>query len=171
MDYRQLCAQIESLAQEERHYVSLLANASALIWQAMDGLNWAGFYLMREGQLCLGPFQGKTACIHIPVGRGVCGAAVRENRTQRVPDVHAFPGHIACDGASRSEIVVPLRQNGRVVGVLDIDSPLPDRFSEDDQAGLEAVARVLETVMEFRQQTAGNAAAMPGPFDIPRNTH
>lgn len=149
MDYRQLCSQIQSLAEEERHYVSLLSNASALIWQAMDDLNWAGFYLMRDGRLCLGPFQGKAACIHIPVGRGVCGTAVQQDATQRVPDVHAFPGHIACDGASRSEIVVPLRQNGQVVGVLDIDSPLPDRFSEADQIGLEAVARALESLAVF----------------------
>lgn len=149
MDYRQLCSQIQSLAEEERHYVSLLSNASALIWQAMDDLNWAGFYLMRDGRLCLGPFQGKAACIHIPVGRGVCGTAVLQDATQRVPDVHAFPGHIACDGASRSEIVVPLRQNGQVVGVLDIDSPLPDRFSEADQIGLEAVARALESLAVF----------------------
>lgn len=149
MDYRQLCSQITSLAEEDSHYVPLLANASALIWQAMDDLNWAGFYLMREGRLCLGPFQGKAACIHIPVGRGVCGTAVQQDATQRVPDVHAFPGHIACDGASRSEIVVPLRQNGQVVGVLDIDSPLPDRFSEADQIGLEAVARALESLAVF----------------------
>ena len=149
MDYRQLCSQITSLAEEDSHYVPLLANASALIWQAMDDLNWAGFYLMREGRLCLGPFQGKAACIHIPVGRGVCGTAVLQDATQRVPDVHAFPGHIACDGASRSEIVVPLRQNGQVVGVLDIDSPLPDRFSEADQIGLEAVARTLESLAVF----------------------
>ena len=149
MDYRQLCSQITSLAEEDSHYVPLLANASALIWQAMDDLNWAGFYLMREGRLCLGPFQGKAACIHIPVGRGVCGTAVLQDATQRVPDVHAFPGYITCDGASRSEIVVPLRQNGQVVGVLDIDSPLPDRFSEADQIGLEAVARALESLAVF----------------------
>lgn len=147
MDYRQLCAQIMALAEEEPHYVPLLSNASALIWHSMEQLNWAGFYLMRQGQLCLGPFQGKLACIHIPVGRGVCGTAVEKDATLRIPDVHAFPGHIACDGASRSEIVVPLHQNGRVVGVLDIDSPVPDRFSEDDQAGLEAFARTLEGLM------------------------
>ena len=110
MDYTQLCAQIRALAEEEPHYVPLLSNASALIWHSMDRLNWAGFYLMRQGQLCLGPFQGKLACIHIPVGRGVCGAAVEKDATQRVPDVHAFPGHIACDGASRSEIVMPLHR-------------------------------------------------------------
>ena len=144
MDYQQLCTQLEGLAAAESHYVPLLSNASALIFQSMEDLNWAGFYLMRDGELVLGPFQGRLACIHIPVGKGVCGTAVARDQTQRVPDVHAFPGHIACDGASRSEIVVPLRQAGRVVGVMDIDSPLPDRFSEDDQKGLEAFARTLE---------------------------
>lgn len=149
MNYEQLCAQLKGLAEEERHYVPLLSNAAALVYDALDGLNWAGFYLMRDGRLCLGPFQGKLACIHIPVGRGVCGTAVQQNATQRVPDVHAFPGHIACDGASRSEIVIPLRQDNQVVGVLDIDSPLPDRFSERDQSGLEAFARTLEQLMEL----------------------
>ena len=149
MDYRQLCAQLESLAEEDRHYVPLLSNASALIFQAMEDLNWAGFYLMRGDRLTLGPFQGKVACIHIPLGKGVCGTAAKADATQRVPDVHAFPGHIACDGASRSEIVVPLRQNGAVIGVLDIDSPLPDRFSAEDQAGLEAFARTLEALVKL----------------------
>jgi len=149
MDYRQLCAQLEGIAEAEGHYVPLLANASALIWQSMDDLNWAGFYLMRGGRLVLGPFQGRIACIHIPVGKGVCGTAVQQDATQRVPDVHAFPGHIACDSASQSEIVVPLRQNGQVVGVMDIDSPIPDRFSEDDQKGLEAFARTLEKWIQF----------------------
>ena len=149
MDYRQLCTQLEGIAEADRHFIPLLSNASALIWQSMDDLNWAGFYLMRDGQLVLGPFQGKVACIHIPVGKGVCGAAVQQDATQRVPDVHAFPGHIACDSASRSEIVVPLRQNGQVVGVMDIDAPLPDRFSEDDQKGLEAFARTLEKWIQF----------------------
>ena len=149
MDYSQLCAQIRGLAEADRHYVPLLANASALIYHGMADLNWAGFYLMREGGLVLGPFQGKLACIHIPVGKGVCGAAALKDATQRVPDVHAFPGHIACDGASRSEIVIPLHRDGRVVGVLDIDSPLPDRFSEADQKGLEAVARTLEENLIF----------------------
>ena len=149
MDYRQLCTQLEGIAEADRHFIPLLSNASALIWQSMDDLNWAGFYLMRDGQLVLGPFQGKVACIHIPVGKGVCGAAVQQDATQRVPDVHAFPGHIACDSASRSEIVVPLRQNGQVVGVMDIDAPLPDRFSEDDQKGLEVFARTLEKWIQF----------------------
>ena len=149
MDYELLCAQLEALAEEDSWYVPLLANASALLYQSMADLNWAGFYLMRGGQLVLGPFQGKTACIHIAVGRGVCGTAVEQAATQRVPDVHAFPGHIACDSASNSEIVVPIIQNGAVVGVLDIDSPVFDRFSAEDQAGLEAFVHALEAVMTF----------------------
>ena len=104
---------------------------------------------MRGNRLTLGPFQGRVACVHIPVGRGVCGTAVRDDATQRVPDVHAFPGHIACDSASRSEIVIPLHQYGRVIGVMDIDSPLPDRFSRQDQEGLEAFAHALEELLEF----------------------
>ena len=144
MDYELLRAQLSGLAEADRHYVPLLSNAAALIYHAMPDLNWAGFYLMRGDRLTLGPFQGRVACVHIPVGRGVCGTAVRDDATQRVPDVHAFPGHIACDSASRSEIVIPLHQDGRVIGVLDIDSPLPDRFSEADQAGLEAFAHALE---------------------------
>ena len=144
MNYDLLARQLASLAQEEPWYVPLLANASALLYGALPDLNWAGFYLLRGETLVLGPFQGKPACIHIPLGKGVCGTAAAEGRTLRVPDVHAFPGHIACDSASASEIVVPLRKNGRVIGVLDIDSPLPDRFSESDQAGLEAFVRVLE---------------------------
>ena len=147
MNYDLLCRQVRELADAEPWYVPLMANAAALIYEALPDLNWAGFYLLRGGRLVLGPFQGKNACIHIAVGKGVCGTAVAENRTQRVADVHQFAGHIACDSASNSEIVVPLRQNGQVVGVLDIDSPLFDRFDENDQKGLEALARVLETAM------------------------
>ena len=149
MDYELLTRQALSLTEEDPWYVPALANASALLWGALEDINWAGFYLVRGGRLVLGPFQGKTACIHIPFDRGVCGAATREDRTQRVPDVHAFPGHIACDSASRSEIVVPLRSGGRVAGVLDIDSPIPNRFSPEDQAGLEAFARALEGALDF----------------------
>ena len=149
MSYDALCAQLRGLAEAERWYVPLLANAAALLYDSLEDLNWAGFYLMRDGRLVLGPFQGRVACIHIPVGRGVCGTAVLEDRTQLVPDVHAFPGHIACDSASRSEIVIPLHQGGRIVGVLDIDSPTPGRFTAEDQAGLEAFARVLEERMEM----------------------
>ena len=123
--------------------VSNLANASALIYDALSNLNWAGFYLMHEGALILGPFQGKTACTRIAVGKGVCGTAAAEKRIQLVPDVHAFPGHIACDSASNSEIVVPLMKNGQLLGVLDIDSPITGRFDREDQAGLEAIAALL----------------------------
>ena len=124
-----------------------LANASALLWEHLDRINWAGFYKMQDGQLVLGPFQGKVACILIPVGRGVCGTAVAQDATQLVADVHQFPGHVACDSASNSEIVVPIHVDGRIWGVLDIDSPEFDRFSQADQAGLEQFVRSLEGVL------------------------
>ena len=138
-----------SLAETDAWFVPLMANVSALIYQTMPDLNWAGFYIVRDGQLVLGPFQGKVACIHIQPGRGVCGTAMAEDRTMRVEDVHAFPGHIACDSASNSEIVIPLHADGHVAAVLDIDSPLPGRFSEADQARLEALVRGLEGVVRF----------------------
>ena len=144
MDYRLLCAQVRELGKEEGWYVPLMANASALLYHSMEDLNWAGFYFVRGDELVLGPFQGKAACVRIPVGKGVCSAAVREDRTQRVANVHDFPGHIACDSASNSEIVVPIHRDGKVVAVLDIDSPVFDRFDADDQAGLEALVRVIE---------------------------
>ena len=150
-DYMLLCAQLRALGEEERHWLPLLANASALLFEALEDVNWAGFYLMRGGSLLLGPFQGKAACIHIPLGRGVCGTAAERDETQLVPDVHAFPGHIACDGASRSEIVVPLHAEGRVVGVLDVDSPRLARFTEDDRAGLEGFAGESEKIAEWRE--------------------
>lgn len=148
-DYELLCLQLRALGEEERHWLPLLSNASALLYEALEELNWAGFYLMRDGGLLLGPFQGKVACIHIPLNRGVCGTAASQDATQLVPDVHAFPGHIACDSASASEIVVPLHDHGRVVGVLDIDSPRPDRFSEADRQGLERFAGLLEELAEW----------------------
>ena len=141
--YRLLLAQMEGLLEEEPHVLPALCNASALVMAALPQLNWSGFYLMAQGQLVLGPFQGKPACIHIPLDRGVCGAAAREKQTQRVADVHLFPGHIACDSASRSELVVPLVRQGQVLGVLDLDSPIPNRFSEEDQEGLEALGTLL----------------------------
>lgn len=145
MKYKSLLVnQLVALMDGVPHLVTNLSNASALLYDSLDGLNWAGFYLMRQGKLILGPFQGKPACTEIPVGKGVCGTAVAENKTQRVPNVHEFPGHIACDSASNSEIVIPIRVAGRVVGVLDIDSPLFDRFSQDDQTELEEFVRVLE---------------------------
>ena len=144
MDYVTLNAQLASLVEGVPHPLSNLSNAAALLWETLGGINWAGFYLMEGDRLVLGPFMGKTACIEIPLQKGVCGAAARTDSTQLVPDVHAFPGHIACDSASRSEIVVPLRRDGRVFGVLDVDSPLLHRFTETDRAGLEAFARILE---------------------------
>ena len=138
--YRELEGQLEGLMAGERDGIANLANAAALLFHALPDLNWAGFYLMRGGELVLGPFQGKPACLRIPLGRGVCGAAAAEARSQVVPDVHAFPGHIACDAASRSELVVPLVAGGRVLGVLDLDSPSPGRFDEADRAGCEALA-------------------------------
>jgi GAF domain-containing protein len=125
-----------------------MANASALLFQAMEDVNWAGFYLVKDEALILGPFQGKVACVRIEKGRGVCGTAWANDRAQLVPDVHAFPGHIACDSASASEIVVPLRRDGEVFAVLDIDSPVPARFGEEDRAGLEAFAAALERVIK-----------------------
>ncbi len=149
MNYERLARQLRDLAAEESWYVPLLANASALLYGALEDLNWAGFYLMREGRLELGPFQGRIACIHIPLGRGVCGTAAAQDCTQRVADVHEFPGHIACDSASNSEIVIPIHAGGRVVGVLDIDSPRLNRFDADDQAGLEAFVRALEAAIRL----------------------
>ena len=147
VDYELLCAQLVALTEDIPYEVANLSNAAALLWEHLDGINWAGFYKMVDGALVLYPFQGKTACIRIPVGRGVCGTAVAEDRTQLVPDVHQFPGHIACDSASNSEIVVPIHVNGTVWGVLDIDSPHFDRFSLADQAGLEAFVRIIEKIL------------------------
>ena len=147
-NYEELNLQLEGLIEGVPHRIANLANASALLWQSLEDLNWAGFYLMQDGKLVLGPFQGKPACIEIAVGRGVCGTAAAEDRTQLVPDVHAFPGHIACDCDSRSEIVVPIHAGGEVAAVLDIDSPVPARFSEEDRTGLEAFVRILEAEWE-----------------------
>ncbi len=147
-DYDLMCRQLESLSEGVTWDVTLLSNAAALIWDSLDDINWAGFYLMKDGRLLLGPFQGKPACTVIEVGKGVCGTAVAEDRTQLVRNVHEFPGHIACDSASNSEIVIPVHVRGEIFGVLDIDSPLLARFSEPDRDGLEAVVRVLESVLE-----------------------
>ena len=147
MDYTMLQAQVQALTEGIPHTIANLANTSAAIWQAMDKINWAGFYLMENGMLVLGPFQGKPACIEIPVGKGVCGTAVKEAKTILVEDVHQFPGHIACDSASNSEIVVPIFKNGEVWGVLDIDSPYVGRFTKDDQIGLEALVKELERTL------------------------
>ncbi len=143
-NYTEMNGALEALISGVPHRIANLSNASALLFDSLEGLNWAGFYLLEGDKLILGPFQGKPACIEISVGKGVCGTAVAEGKTQLVPNVHAFPGHIACDGASNSEIVVPLYCGDRIVGVLDIDSPLFSRFDEHDRAGLEAFARILE---------------------------
>ena len=143
-DYPALIAQAEGLIDGVPHLIANLANVSALLCTTLDELNWAGFYLAEGDKLVLGPFQGRPACIEIPWGRGVCGTAAKTDETQLVPDVHLFPGHIACDCASRSEIVVPLHKDGKVVGVLDIDSPVEARFTDADRAGLEALCAALE---------------------------
>ncbi len=127
-----------------------LSNAAALLWDSLEDINWAGFYIIKDGHLLLGPFQGKPACTVIEVGKGVCGTAVAEDRTQLVKNVHEFPGHIACDSASNSEIVVPIHEDGKVVAVLDIDSPLLERFDENDKEGLEAFVRKLEELIEWK---------------------
>jgi GAF domain-containing protein len=141
-DYRMLDAQAEALLRDEPDSLASAANFVALLYDALEDVNWLGIYVLRGDELVLGPFQGKPACVHIDVGSGVCGTAAARLQTQRVPDVHAFPGHIVCDAESRSEIVVPLIVDGSLVGVLDIDSPTPDRFSKGDQAGIE---RLCET--------------------------
>ncbi|TAL96552.1 MAG: GAF domain-containing protein [Paraburkholderia sp.] len=142
--YVELAAQARGLLAGETNLVANAANLSALLFNAMPDVNWAGFYFLVEGELVVGPFQGKPACVRIAMGRGVCGTAAQTRETQLVPDVQAFPGHIACDSASRSELVVPLvMPDGAVLGVLDIDSPLPARFTEEDRDGIEAIAAVL----------------------------
>ena len=147
-DYDKLCSELKALTEDVPHRIANLANASALIYDRLEDLNWAGFYLLEGEKLVLGPFQGKPACIEIPVGKGVCGTAVQEGKSQLVPDVHLFPGHIACDSASNSEIVVPLWVRGKIAGVLDIDSPWPGRFTEEDQAGLERAGELLGQMLE-----------------------
>ncbi len=142
--YPLVLGQLDALTAGVPHLISNLANASALLNDALSDINWVGFYLVEGETLILGPFQGKTACIQIPKGRGVCGAAWAQDATQLVPDVHAFPGHIACDSASNSEIVLPLHRDGAVVAVLDIDSPTLGRFTEADRAGLSSLVPILE---------------------------
>ena len=149
--YQELTRQLGALIEGTPYEIANLANAAALLYHSLEEINWAGFYLLEGEKLVLGPFQGKPACIEIPVGRGVCGAAVARREIVRVEDVHRFPGHIACDGASRSEIVLPLFAGDRIVGVLDIDSPVTGRFTPADEAGLSAFARRLEQM--FRQHS------------------
>ena len=142
--YELLVSQAAALTEDERLVMPDLSNTAALLGESLTDINWAGYYLLREDVLILGPFWGRPACIRIPLGKGVCGTAAAEDRVQCVKDVHSFPGHIACDSRSRSEIVVPIHHEGKVIGVLDIDSPVKDRFSEEDEKGLEAFVRVLE---------------------------
>ena len=146
--YTLLQAQLESLLADERDFIANAAQFSAFLFHQLDDLNWAGFYLNRNEELVLGPFQGQIACVRIPFGRGVCGAAAASRQTQRVEDVHAFAGHIACDSASNSELVVPLIKDGRLIGVLDLDSPSIGRFSEQDQLGIEALAAIFLRLSE-----------------------
>ena len=147
INYEMVAKQAAALVEDIPYEVANLANISALLWQEMEEINWAGFYKMTDGALVLGPFQGKPACVRIAVGRGVCGTAVAQDRVQLVYDVHQFPVHIACDCASNSEIVLPIHADGKIWGVLDIDSPVVGRFTEEDQAGLELVVRVLEEIL------------------------
>ena len=148
-DYEVLRKQVSGLLTEEPYYVAAMSNISSVLKDALPDINWAGFYILRGGRLVVGPFQGKPACIHIGIGSGVCGCCVRQDRTIAVADVHAFPGHIACDSASNSEIVIPIHCGGRVAAVLDIDSPLFDRFSEDDRTGLERIVSLMEKMLEW----------------------
>lgn len=141
--YRDLLAALDALTGSEPDPVANMANAAALIWEYLPALNWAGFYRLIDGELVLGPFQGKVACIRIALGKGVCGTAANTLKTQLVADVHAFPGHIACDAASASELVVPILKDGRLIAVLDLDSPKPGRFDEQDALGCEAMAALL----------------------------
>ena len=158
-DYGLLAKQIVSLAEVDAHWLPVLSNAAALLWDALDDINWAGFYLVDPAtvtgsgsstpELRLGPFQGKVACVRIPFGRGVCGTAAATKTSQLVEDVHQFPGHIACDSASNSEVVVPIFKDDQVVGVLDIDSPSVARFTQEDLTGLEQVVKALESRVNF----------------------
>ena len=143
-NYLMLTKQLKSLIEDEHHLIAILSNTSALINDHLDQVNWVGFYLIEYNELILGPFQGHPACVHIEIGKGVCGTAVSEDATQRVSDVHQFPGHIACDANSKSEIVIPIHVNDKIIGVLDIDAPIKDRFTWDDQEGLEQVVQILE---------------------------
>ena len=146
-NYPELKKKLQALTEGVPYEVANLANASALLWQEMEGINWVGFYKMLDGALVLSPFQGKPACIRIPLGRGVCGTAVAQDCAQLVADVHTFPGHIACDCASNSEIVLPIHVGGQVWGVLDIDSPEFGRFTQEDEAGLLKIVGILEQIL------------------------
>lgn len=147
--YKLIQAQLKSLLENETHVIPNLSNTSALLKLALAQTNWVGFYLLKNDELLLGPFQGKPACVHIPIGKGVCGTAVLQGKSQLVPDVHAFPGHIACDSESKSEIVIPIFVKDRIVGVLDIDSPIYNRFDQDDLVGLEEIVRIVASACNW----------------------
>ncbi|MFS8146767.1 GAF domain-containing protein [Rhizobium sp. BR 249] len=147
--YRQLAQHLEGLLSGETDMIANAANTSALMFQTMPDINWAGFYFLKGDELVLGPFQGKPACVRIAVGRGVCGTAIAQGASILVEDVHAFPGHIACDAASRSELVVPIRSGSDIIGVIDLDSPIPSRFDRDDQAGIERLAEIFTAATSF----------------------
>jgi L-methionine (R)-S-oxide reductase len=145
--YAQLAQQVKAIVAEEQDLIANMANISAILYWALDSVNWVGFYLVKEGQLVLGPFHGQPACIRIPIGKGVCGTAVSEDTIQLINDVHQFSGHIACDTASNSEIVLPIRQNNQIIAVLDIDSPDISRFDLDDKSGLSQIIEILQTTL------------------------
>ncbi len=152
VDYDLLTAQLRGLIGQDSYFVPALSNAAALLWETLEDINWVGFYFVRDNQLVLGPFQGKVACIHIQKGRGVCGTAWETDTVQLVPNVHEFPGHIACDSASNSEIVIPIHSKGEVVAVLDIDSPYLNRFTNDDKNGLIKVSNMLSSSLSWDLQ-------------------
>ena len=149
INYELMIKHLRALAEADASWLPVFANASALLWDCFPSINWAGFYIVNQGSLLLGPFQGKVACIRIPIGKGVCGTAVLEDATQRIDNVHLFPGHIDCDSASNSELVIPIHHDGKVVALLDMDSPIYNRFSENDQKELESFVRTLEEITEF----------------------
>jgi L-methionine (R)-S-oxide reductase len=160
--YAQLAAQARAMVEGERDRIANAANLSALVYHSLPELNWVGFYFYDGRELVVGPFQGLPACVRIALDRGVCGAAARTRETQRVADVHAFPDHIACDAASRSELVVPLVRAGELIGVFDIDSPVPDRFDVEDQAGLETIAAIfLEAISTSSSSEVSSAVVIP----------
>ena len=143
-NYNLLTKQLQSLIEDEQNLIAILSNTSAILNDNLDQINWVGFYLIENEELILGPFQGHPACVHIAIGKGVCGTAVAEDKTQLVKDVNAFPGHIACDANSKSEIVIPIHVNDEIIGVLDIDAPITDRFTNEDKEGLEVIVKVIE---------------------------
>ncbi|MCS4485339.1 GAF domain-containing protein [Staphylococcus americanisciuri] len=150
-DYSLVTRQLDALLDGETDFIANLSNASALLNENLEQINWVGFYLIKNGELILGPFQGKPACMHIQIGKGVCGTAVKEDAIQRVADVNTFPGHIACDAASQSEIVLPIHHNNEIIGVLDIDAPITNRFSEEDAQGLAHFVKTLEQHLSERK--------------------